>query len=528
MKVRSMILLFCLTSMLVALTVRPAGALFLERWIIESVVKQKAPQDVLNAIPSALRGEKPLVSSKSGLTESQLVELGRFLFNYATFNGNGRTCATCHPPTNNFTIDPQYIATLPDSDPLFVAENNPDLKGLENPQLMRSLGLICENVDGFDQPCVFRGVPHTLALRTTTTPPQNPPPTGGNVIVPGTTVALANSTGWSADGAPIDVDGTGDGARGELRLFALGAIVQHFTRTLNRTAGVDFRVPSDLELDALLEYQLSLGRQEELDLRQLTFKNPIVEFGKDMFQDVTPTGGRCAICHNNGGATAAPGPAVPSFIANLNVIANTGVEHITNPPAYLINPDIPVDGGFGKLSILGPLGGFGDGTFDAPPAIECAATPPYMHNNSVPTLEAAVGFYCSPEFKERTDVPPPDGVNFAPIILKTDLATSIAAFLRAVGCMELIDRGIGNNNSAINSNFITGKYYVNISLSNTRDAIKVLKEGVYLLYPDAQELLADAYVDLANALIRILPAQRNKLLNQANVKLTNAKNMISQ
>jgi hypothetical protein len=24
-------------------------------------------------------------------------------------DGNGRTCATCHPPTNNFSIDPEFI-----------------------------------------------------------------------------------------------------------------------------------------------------------------------------------------------------------------------------------------------------------------------------------------------------------------------------------------------------------------------------------------------------------------------------------
>lgn len=176
---------------------------------------------------------------------------------------------------------------------------------------MRSLGLICENLDGFDEPCVFRGVPHTLALRTSTTPALRTPPNPGNIIVPGTDppVELANSTGWSADGAPI-----GNGARGELRLFALGAVTQHFTKTLNRVPGVDFRVPSDLELDALLEFQLSLGRQQDLVLADLTFKDPIVEFGKQMFQDITPPdiatgemgGGRCALCHDNAGANRPP------------------------------------------------------------------------------------------------------------------------------------------------------------------------------------------------------------------------------
>jgi cytochrome c peroxidase len=67
-----------------------------------------------------------------------LIEKGRQLFMNETFNGNGRTCASCHPPTNNFTIDPAFIARLPDSDPLFVAEFNPALAKLEDPGLMRS------------------------------------------------------------------------------------------------------------------------------------------------------------------------------------------------------------------------------------------------------------------------------------------------------------------------------------------------------------------------------------------------------
>ena len=66
-----------------------------------------------------------------------------------TFDGNGRTCATCHPATNNFTIDPAFIAKLPKSDPLFVAETNPDLAKLENSKALRERALISENVDGW-------------------------------------------------------------------------------------------------------------------------------------------------------------------------------------------------------------------------------------------------------------------------------------------------------------------------------------------------------------------------------------------
>ncbi len=48
-----------------------------------------------------------------------------------------------------------------------MAERNPDLANdFENPRLMRALGLILENQDGFDDLANdfnMRGVPHTLA-----------------------------------------------------------------------------------------------------------------------------------------------------------------------------------------------------------------------------------------------------------------------------------------------------------------------------------------------------------------------------
>src|SRR5581483_8746336 len=83
-------------------------------------------------------------------TTDPLVARGAQLFFNETFGGNGRTCGTCHRAENNLTIDPVFIATLPQSDPLFVAENNPALAPLENPQLLRGRGLIVENLDGFD------------------------------------------------------------------------------------------------------------------------------------------------------------------------------------------------------------------------------------------------------------------------------------------------------------------------------------------------------------------------------------------
>src|SRR5205814_5454569 len=100
---------------------------------------------------------------------SQLIAKGSDLFFNETFGGNGRTCGTCHPAENNFTIDPAFIATLPKDDALFVAEFNPALKkNFENPRLLRTFALITENLNGFndlDSNFNLRGVPHTLGLR---------------------------------------------------------------------------------------------------------------------------------------------------------------------------------------------------------------------------------------------------------------------------------------------------------------------------------------------------------------------------
>ena len=112
-----------------------------------------------------------------------LINQGRTLFFSEQFNGNGRTCGTCHREDENLALTPEFIATLPPSDPLFVAEFNPNLSAsacpggtpcFENPVLMRRFGLILENLDGFSDlqnRFVMRGVPHTLALLQNTLSP---------------------------------------------------------------------------------------------------------------------------------------------------------------------------------------------------------------------------------------------------------------------------------------------------------------------------------------------------------------------
>ncbi len=348
---------------------------------------------------SAYQVSSQVLSPSSKDRDETLIAKGEDIFFNETFNGNGRTCGTCHRREANFSIDPAFIATLPPNDSLFVAEFNPDLKfNFENPRLMREFGLILENVDGFDDlehKFVMRGVPHVLAQRTSVASGQGP------------------RTGWSGDGSP---DLT-------LRSFATGAVTQHFTKTLNRAPGVDFRLPTEAELDALEAFMLSLGRQKDLEL-PLPLKGLVAKRGQELFNTV----GKCNLCHVNAGATANFGGG---NLGNINV--DTGVENLPDQPADLTGEANPPDGGFGRQARTDPPGGFGDGTFNIPPLVEAADTGPFFHNNPIRTIEGAVGFYDGEAFNNS-----PAGQLLGGIALDGTQIEAIAAFLRVINALENI------------------------------------------------------------------------------------------
>jgi hypothetical protein len=330
--------------------------------------------------------------------EAQIAR-GRELFFKETFNGNGRTCGTCHPAENNFTIDPAFIARLPPDDPLFVAEFVPALReNFENPRLMREFGLILENLDGFDDLAnkfTMRGVPHVLAMRTSVASPPGP------------------RTGWSGDGAPGD---------GTLRSFAIGAVIQHFTKTLNRVPGVDFRLPTDEELDALEAFQLSLGRQQEISL-PLPLKGTVAKRGQAIFLDNNL--GKCNICHSNAGAIAVVPPNTNLGNANFD----TGVEALPDTPQRLIGQRVPVDDGFGVP---------GDRTFNTPSLVEAADTGPFFHNNAIETIEGAVAFFNGDAFRKSPSGQFLASIDPNTVAIKLDgtQVVAVAAFLRVVNALE--------------------------------------------------------------------------------------------
>ncbi|HKO53270.1 MAG TPA: hypothetical protein VJV79_36420 [Polyangiaceae bacterium] len=60
----------------------------------------------------------------AGLVKRTVCAGASIVFN-ETFGGNGRTCGSCHPVANNYTIGPTFVAAQHGSrpeDPLFVFE----------------------------------------------------------------------------------------------------------------------------------------------------------------------------------------------------------------------------------------------------------------------------------------------------------------------------------------------------------------------------------------------------------------------
>lgn len=422
-----------------------------------------------------------------------LIEQGARLFFDHTFEGNGRTCGTCHPASRNFTIDTAFISGLPPNDPLFVAETNPALAQLERPSLMRQFGLILENVDGLDDPAnkfVMRSVPHTLGMQVSLTTDQgrlNPP---------------AAMTGWSGDGAP---------GAGSLRDFAVGAVTQHFTRSLNRVAGQDFVLPNDQQLDALEAFQLSLGRSADFDLGKVSFVDANVASGQALFINGTgsPTaGGRCSTCHVNGGALAGNGQ-------NRNF--NTNVEDVVHPAQGV--QAFPHDGGFGQA--INSVGTFGDLTFNTPPVAEAADTAPFFHNNVVSTLEGVVQFYAGPEF----NTPRAAGGRFS---FTPAQVSQIANFMRGLNTLQNIGqvrRSLNGVLALAGSPQPQVQGGLQLAASNTGDAIRVLGEGG--IFPLAVPRLNQAQSLIAQALAANDANTRAPFINQALAELDAAQALVA-
>jgi mono/diheme cytochrome c family protein len=431
--------------------------------------------------------------------------IGGDLFFRETFNGNGRSCATCHRVDDNLAIDPSFLSRLPPDDPLFVAELNFTLARLEVPAQMRRFGLILENVDGFAPDprarFVLRSVPHTLSMSTSVTR------AAGDLVTP-----PIERTGWSGDGAP---------GQGGLRDFQTGAITQHYTRNLARVIDRDFRLASNEELDRIDLFMRSLGRSNELAVGSVVMSDAGAEAGRAKFLAVG-----CNGCHGNAGANA-------SFGGGGNRNFNTGVE--TARHAALAS--FPIDGGF-LATPANPDGSFGNGTFNTPPLIEAADTGPFFHTATTisgasaynvdvaTTIEEAIAFYDSPAFNNS-----PSGL-VAPIDLTKEEIDNIGRFLRGLNAtfnaalaLKRLDGA-----SALIAQFHNTKLFhqrellrlANIEIS---DAIEVLT-GAPGLNSSSRSLLGTARVRISDAQTTTSETRRVSAIAAARDALAQASSQI--
>jgi len=416
-----------------------------------------------------------------GLVSSDVC-VGADLFFRDDFGGNGRTCATCHPADHNYTIDPDYIGSLPASDPLFVGEQQPALAQLEKPALMRQYGLILENADDTSDPThrfVMRSVPHCLALATSVTAQAVP--------TDGTTRPPNQRTGWSGDGAPNN---------GELRDFQTGAVVQHYTKSLNRTAGTDFTLPTSDELDKIVSFTSTIGRTNELALANLLLSDSGAESGRGAF--LTPAN-RCNGCHGNAGANVA---------AAFNRNFNTGVER--SRIADLNSQNIPFDGGFGGPGVTsfnfdadgdGILDAYGNGSFNTPPLIEAADTGPFFHTNAFTTIEAAITFYTTTAFSSS-----PAGAAGAIVLSPTDVA-NLGRFLRVL-------------NAALNCQMALARINADVAIIGAyKNHSRALQQQLAAL---ALDEVNDALVDLSAVPNLNVAAQTSLTAAQASLRKASA------
>lgn len=294
-------------------------------------------------------------------------ELGEDVFFHETFGGNGRTCATCHDPRNEFTVSPELVQQryrLDPGHPLFRPIDSDDGRGnsyatLLDHALFRVTIPLHPNVTLVDAQgqraiTVWRGVPSIANVKLT---------------------------------APYLQDGRGT----TLPEQALGAIRGHMQPN---------RRPTARELDALAAFEREFFYP--LRLRALTdppdpletapgfsvpILSPAAQRGKISF-DL-----HCRQCHDGELANRPSDPAESHFANAFVSDANT-----LNLPLFRLAFRQP-DGSFvetvssdpGRAALTGNLHDLN--VFDTPSLRGLKHTAPYFHDNSANTLEDVIGHY---------------------------------------------------------------------------------------------------------------------------------------
>jgi len=300
-------------------------------------------------------------------------------------------------------------------------------------------------------------------------------------------------------------------------------VTQHFTKTLLRRNNIDFRLPTNAELDAMNAFMRSTGRRADLILAgpgALSLKGEVPREGQRIFNNGgegfigsrgIPNGtangaGKCFFCHFSAGAS-------DFFFPDQNANFNTNVEQLPSQPADLVIPaqKNPADGGFGLGTPPNPLVfGIGDGTFNTPVLVEATDTPPFFHSNVVNTIEEAVNFYNSDQFNND----PGFGAQIGGINLQATEVAAVGAFLRVINALENIRSALEIETRARNAKFLNDSVdLLKLSISELQDALDALHGGG--LHPEAQIKLRRAIELDQQALTTSSRSARQALIDEA-------------
>jgi cytochrome c peroxidase len=293
-------------------------------------------------------------------------ELGERLFRSETFEGNGRTCATCHDPRNEFTVSPELVQAryeLDPSHPLFRAVDSEDGQGHDYTKLLehalfRVTIPLHPNVVWEDHPerrsiTVWRGAPSIA-----------------NVALSGPYLQ--------------------DGRAATLQAQALGAIDDHIEPG---------RRPLAKELDAIAAFESELYyplRLRSIDDTSdplpkdpgfsIPVQSPAAQRGRDSFEL------RCLRCHGGelGQTPRAPTPQFTNvLVSDINALNLPLLRLAFHQPDGTVVVAFTPDPG--RAAITGDLRDLN--AFDTPSLRGIKHTAPYFHDNSAATLPDVIQHY---------------------------------------------------------------------------------------------------------------------------------------
>ena len=136
--------------------------------ILEVTLQKKKNKGTTNdqAVATRVGGRRPLfapaANAQSAADQAESIDEGFRVFTQETFGGNGRTCATCHVPSEGYNIFPATIKKLDKQERAILFASS--VPGFENVKLIESHALF--NISGGPAPFVLETARNASMTRT--------------------------------------------------------------------------------------------------------------------------------------------------------------------------------------------------------------------------------------------------------------------------------------------------------------------------------------------------------------------------